>query len=142
MQRRPGYGRAAARVRWYKALRSVERSALAPAGLRRAVGRRADRRGSADYRAASGVMRGTLVRIVNEDLTPVLPTLHLPVLLIWGDQDTETPLEDGRLMERLIPDAGLVVFEGAGHYAYLEQPDRFCRIVEVFLRDDRDEGSA
>ena len=38
-------------------------------------------------------------------------------------------------MERLIPDAGLVVFEGAGHFAYLEQPGRFCRIVDVFLRD-------
>jgi pimeloyl-ACP methyl ester carboxylesterase len=134
--------RATARVRWYKALRSVERSALAPAGLRRAAGRNADRRGSSDYRAASGVMRGTLVRIVNEDLRSLLPGVRLPVLLIWGDRDTETPLEDGRLMEQLIPDAGLVVFEGAGHYAYLEQPDRFCRIVEVFLRDDRDEGTA
>ena len=60
----------------------------------------------------------------------------MPVLLIWGDQDTETPIDDGRLMEQLIPDAGLVVFEGAGHFAYLEQPDRFCRIVDVFLRDD------
>jgi len=39
-------------------------------------------------------------------------------------------------MERLIPDAGLVVFEGAGHYAYLEQAARFCTIVEVFLRAD------
>ena len=57
-----------------------------------------------------------------------------------GDRDTETPLADGRLMERLIPDAGLVVFEGAGHYAYLEQPGRFCRIVEVFLRDGEAEG--
>ncbi len=66
----------------------------------------------------------------------MLPHLHLPVLLIWGEHDTETPLEDGRLMERLIPDAGLVVFEGAGHYAYLEQPSRFCRIVEVFLSDE------
>jgi pimeloyl-ACP methyl ester carboxylesterase len=87
-------------------------------------------------------MRGTLVRIVNEDLQPLLPTLNLPVLLIWGEKDTDAPLEDGRLMERLIPDAGLVVFEGAGHYAYLEQPGRFCRIVEVFLRDEQAEGSA
>jgi len=133
--------RAAARVRWYKTLRSVERSALLPAALRRAAGRNADQRGSADYRAVSGVMRGTLVRIVNEDLRRLLPKLHLPVLLIWGDQDTEAPIEDGRVMERLIPDAGLVVFEGAGHYAYLEQPARFCRIVEVFLRDDPGEGS-
>jgi pimeloyl-ACP methyl ester carboxylesterase len=132
--------RAVARVRFYKALRMVERSVLIPAALRRAAGRNADQRGSADYRAVSGVMRGTLVRIVNEDLRTLLPHLDLPVLLVWGDQDTETPLDDGRLMERLIPDAGLVMFEGAGHYAYLEQPGRFCRIVEVFLRDG--EGAA
>lgn len=130
------------RVRSYKALRIVERSSLLPAPMRRAAGRNADRRGSADYRAVSGVMRGTLVRIVNEDLRTQLPHLHLPVLLIWGDHDTETPIDDGRLMERLISDAGLVVFEGAGHYAYLEQPGRFCRIVEVFLRDGPGEGAA
>jgi pimeloyl-ACP methyl ester carboxylesterase len=123
-------------------LRAVERSSAMPVGLRRIARRRADQRGSADYRAATGVMRGTLVRIVNEDLRSLLPDIRIPVLLIWGDQDTETPIADGRLMERLIPDSGLVVFEGAGHYAYLEQPGRFCRIVEVFLRDDAGEDQA
>jgi pimeloyl-ACP methyl ester carboxylesterase len=130
------------RVRRYKLLRTLERSTLIPAALRRAAGRNADRRGSADFRAVSGVMRGTLVRIVNEDLRALLPELHLPVLLIWGEHDAEAPLEDGRLMERLIPDAGLVVFEGAGHFAYLEQPARFCRIVDVFLHDNQDQGTA
>jgi pimeloyl-ACP methyl ester carboxylesterase len=125
----------AVRVRTYKALRAVERSPAMPGAVRRDAKRRADQRGSADYRAVSGTMRGTLVRIVNEDLRALLPALRMPVLLIWGEQDTETPIDDGRLMERLIPDAGLVVFEGAGHYAYLEQPDRFCRIIDVFLRD-------
>jgi pimeloyl-ACP methyl ester carboxylesterase len=134
--------RSAARVRSYKALRTLERSGVMPGFVRRAARRRADQRGSADYRAVTGVMRGTLVRIVNEDLRALLPTLHLPVLLIWGDRDTETPIDDGRLMERLIPDAGLVVFEGAGHYAYLEQPGRFCRIVEVFLSDQQSGSTA
>jgi len=134
--------RDAARVRSYKALRAVERSTALPGALRRGAGRRADTRGSVDYRAASGTMRGTLVRLVNEDLRSLLPELRMPTLLIWGEQDTETPLADGRLMERLIPDAGLVVFEGAGHYAYLEQPGRFCRIVDVFLRDDAAEPAS
>jgi pimeloyl-ACP methyl ester carboxylesterase len=134
--------RDAVRIRTYKALRAVERSGVAPASLRRSAGHRADQRGSADYRAVSGTMRGTLVRLVNEDLRALLPALRIPVLLIWGDRDTETPIEDGRLMERLIPDAGLVVFEGAGHFAYLEQPVRFCRIVDVFLRDDPAEASS
>jgi pimeloyl-ACP methyl ester carboxylesterase len=129
-------------IRTYKALRAVERSAALPSVWRRSAQRRADRRGSADYRAVSGTMRGTLVRIVNEDLRPLLPGLRIPVLLIWGDQDAETPIEDARIMEGLIPDAGLVVFEGAGHYAYLEQPGRFDRIVDVFLRGDPPAESA
>src|SRR5579864_5268917 len=121
-------------VRAYKGLRRVERTRAIPQPVRAAARARADRRGSADFRAASGVMRGTLVRLVNEDLTPLLPRIAAPSLLIWGDRDTETPLHDARVMERLIPDAGTVVFEGATHYAYLEQPARFCRIVDVFLR--------
>src|ERR1700729_3603511 len=95
---------ASARVPTYKALRAVERSLALPSALRRSAGRRADKRGSADYRASSGTMRGTLVRLVNEDLRDLLPQVHVPVLLIWGEQDTETPIDDGRLMERLIPD--------------------------------------
>ena len=39
-------------------------------------------------------------------------------------------------MEQLIPDAGLVIFEGCGHFAYAQEPDRFCRIVNVFLRGE------
>ncbi len=122
------------RVRAYKALRAMQRSRVLPASLRSRAGARADRRGSEDYRATSGTMRGTLVRLVNEDLAPLLPSVHAPVLLIWGERDKETPLSDAHTMERLIPDAGLVVFERSSHYSYLEQPARFCRIVDVFLR--------
>lgn len=87
---------------------------------------------SEDYRTA-GVMRPTLVRVVNEDLSDVLPRVKASTLLIWGDRDDSAPLRHGRTMERLIPDAGLVVFEGAGHFAYLDQPERFCVIVRHFL---------
>jgi pimeloyl-ACP methyl ester carboxylesterase len=134
---RPRHGlRYQARVRSYKALRALGQSRAVPAALRSAAQARAERRGSDDYRAATGTMRGTLVRLVNDDLRALLPHVSAPVLLIWGDRDTETPLAHGRTMERLIPDAGLVIFEGAGHYAYLEQPARFSRIVDVFLRPE------
>lgn len=134
---RPRHGpRYRLRVATYKALRRAERSLLLPHQAREAARRRADRRGSSDYRAASGTMRATLVRLVNEDLRPLLPRVAAPTLLVWGDHDTETPLDDARVMERLIPDAGLAVFEGAGHYAYLEQAARFCRVIDVFLQDE------
>ena len=133
---RPRHGlRYRYRVAAYKTLRRAQHATVVPRALRDAAQRRADRRGSDDFRASSGTMRATLVRLVNEDLTPVLPRIAAPTLLIWGERDTDTPLADARVMERLIPDTGLVVFEGAGHFAYLEQAARFCRIVDTFLRD-------
>jgi pimeloyl-ACP methyl ester carboxylesterase len=134
---RPHHGpRYHLRVRTFKLMRSSSRWQWLPASTRGSAQRRAAQGGSADYRAASGSMRATMVRLVNEDLRSRCATLTASTLLIWGDRDAETPLRDARAMERLIPDAGLVVFEGCGHFAYAEQPDRFCRIVDVFLRGE------
>lgn len=94
------------------------------------------RAASADYAAASETMRPTFVRLVNSDLRELLPSVRVPTLLIWGSEDEETPLADAQLMESLIPDAGLVVFEGAGHYPYLEQPARFGTIARHFLAEE------
>ncbi|MFN2588472.1 MAG: alpha/beta fold hydrolase [Actinomycetota bacterium] len=87
---------------------------------------------SEDYRNA-GPLRPTLVKVVNEDLGPLLPRVAVPTLLVWGTDDDAVPVAHARAMERAIPDAGLVLFEGAGHFAYLDEPDRFCRVVRNFL---------
>jgi len=134
---RPRHGfRHHVRVRAFKLLRAASRWSWLPARLRRGLEQRVAHRGSEDYRAASGTLRSSMVRLVNADLRPQLAQLSSSTLIIWGEQDRETPLGDARIMERLIPDAGLVVFEGAGHFAYAEQPDRFARIVDVFLRGE------
>jgi len=91
--------------------------------------------GSADYRAASPIMRQCLVKIVNEDLTDLLPLVKQEVLLIWGENDDSTPLSDGQLMEKLMPNAGLAVIKNAGHYAFLEQPALFRKILDSYLGD-------
>ena len=92
--------------------------------------------GSEDYKAISGVLRASFVKIVNEDLTPYLKHIEVPTLLIWGDQDDATPLWMGKKMEKEIKDAGLVIFENDGHYAYWNQLSRFHAIVSVFLEED------
>ena len=89
--------------------------------------------GSADYAAASPVMRASLVKVVNEDLTPYMPSVTMPALLIWGDQDTATPLSDGQKMEELMPEAGLAVINGAGHYSFLDNAYLFNKILGSFL---------
>ena len=91
--------------------------------------------GSKDYNALDEEMRKTFVRVVNYDQTDLLERIQQPTLLIWGDRDTETPLWMGQLMERRIPDAGLVVLEGGSHFAYLEQVGRFNAIVHNFLME-------
>lgn len=89
--------------------------------------------GSADYRSASDIMRQVLVKAVNEDLRHLLPNIKAPTLLIWGEKDTATPVSDGKLMEKMIPDAGLVVMKNATHYAFLEKGREFLIIVRHFL---------
>ena len=92
------------------------------------------RMGSADYKAASPLMRKVLVNTVNEDLTDLLPGIRQSTLLIWGTLDTATPISDAETMERLIPDAGLARIEGAGHFSFLENPPLYNAILAAFLK--------
>lgn len=91
--------------------------------------------GSADYRNASERMRAVMVRCIAEDLTKNLPQIGVPVLLIWGELDTATPLADGQKMERLIPDAGLVALAGAGHFSFAERWGQCERVLCSFLKE-------
>ncbi len=71
--------------------------------------------GSRDYRNASPVMREILVNTVNEDLSENAKKIDCPTLLIWGDRDTEAPLEEAQELEKIMKDAGLIVYEGGTH---------------------------
>lgn len=90
-------------------------------------------RGSADYNAASPRMRAILSRVVNRDLRHAMPLIKAPTLLVWGDKDTATPVRDARIMERLIPGSGLVIFPGCGHYSFLDNPVQFAAVTRSFL---------
>ena len=90
--------------------------------------------GSADYNALSDEMKKTFVKVINEDLSPLLPQVKASTLLIWGENDQETPLWMGQKMEKEIPDAGLVIFENDDHFAYLRQWPRFVAVVRAFLK--------
>ncbi len=99
----------------------------------RALNKYRNSRGSEDYKNASPLMKQTLVKLINEDFKPLMPRIKQPALLIWGTQDRDTPIEYGRIMERLIPDAGLVEVSGAGHYSYLEQPNFVYRVLDSYF---------
>jgi len=91
--------------------------------------------GSDDYKNTSGIMRSTFVKVVNEDLKPILKDIKTPTLLVWGENDEPTPLSMGKTMEKLMGDATLVIFENDDHFAYFHQGDRFNRVLEAYLKD-------
>lgn len=105
------------------------------------VRRRAyEQMGSTDYLEA-GALQETFVKVVAQDLLSYAARIARPTLLIWGDRDTDTPLWQGRKLEATIPDAGLVIFPGAGHFSYLERLPEYVRVVNYFLSDDAGEAA-
>lgn len=112
-------------------------------GLRRAklVGeermeRARQRHGSPDYRSASGVMRGVLVKAVGEDYHEQLSLLagrRCPVELVWADDDSEAPVEVAEKAAALLPGAVLTRCPGAGHFTPLTAPEALRAAVERVL---------
>ena len=89
---------------------------------------------SGDYQAATGVMRATFVKTVNFLLSEErLARIAAPTLLLWGDRDTAVSRRQVDVLARAIPDAGLVVLEGAGHYGYLDAPAPYAAAARRFL---------
>ena len=89
--------------------------------------------GSRDYRNASEVMRKILVNTVNQDLSEYAKAIPCPTLLIWGDRDTEAPLSEAEELEKIMQDAGLIVYEGGTHYAYLEFIGPLTNVIRTFI---------
>jgi pimeloyl-ACP methyl ester carboxylesterase/ketosteroid isomerase-like protein len=79
-------------------------------------------------------MKTQLNVMVEADLLDLLPSIDVPTLLVWGEQDARSPLSVARQFERAIPDTTLVVIPGAGHVSNLEQPERFNEAVRDFCR--------
>ena len=88
---------------------------------------------SEDYRSLNEVQRKTFSNIVKEDLRKYLKYVYTPTLLIWGDNDTSTPLKDGKLMNKKINNSGLIVIKKGTHFVYLEYPLYILNIINYFL---------
>ena len=121
------------KIRTYKTLKKLLDNRVVRFLIPETVKEWKSRQGSADYRNATPVMRQCLVMAVNEDLTEYLPKVRQETLLIWGEKDTATPIRDAKIMEEKMPNAGLAVIEGTGHYSFLEDPVRFRGILQTFL---------
>lgn len=118
----------------YKALKKLALSLLGKEKGQKMIERKLRKSGSADYQAATPKMRAIMSKCVNEDLKKEMPKITAPTLLIWGEEDKATPIEDAKKMEKLIPDCGLVSFGGCGHYSFLDNPAGFKAVLREFFK--------
>lgn len=92
--------------------------------------------GSQDYKDANPIMKKVLVKVVNEDLRPLLKDIKANTLLIWGRNDTATPVYMAEIMEKEIENSGLVILENAGHFSYIDQYAQFSAVIRSFFKID------
>jgi len=88
------------------------------------------RYGSDDYRAASGVVRDVLVKVVNESYEEELGKVRCPVELVWGDRDTAAPVAVAVQASGLLADPHLTVLSGVGHDVPKEAPAELRAAVD------------
>src|SRR2546426_58858 len=105
----------------YRLARALHRAGIAGEGRLEAMRRRY---GSADYRAATGVMRDVLVRSVNETDEHQLRSVSCPVELVWGEADGEAPVAVAKAALALLPPGlgRLTLRPGVGHLVPTEDP--------------------
>ena len=71
--------------------------------------------------------------LLAEDLTPLLPAIPVPTLILAAANDEITPLEMQHLMAGRIPNAALQVLDGVGHNMKVEIPDELARRTNQFI---------
>lgn len=93
-----------------------------------------DKHSSPDYKALKyEVMKETFKKVISLDLTPNLKDIKNSTLLIWGENDKDTPLYMANIMKYHIPDSGIVVLKDAGHFSYLDASAQYNAVIESFL---------
>ncbi len=61
----------------------------------------------------------------------------LPTLIVWGDRDVIIPADHGRAAHEAMPGSRLEIFEGAGHFPHLSDPERFAGAVSNLIEQTR-----
>ena len=79
-------------------------------------------------------MRNTFVKVIHNDLQYAMAKVLAPTVLIWGDSDTATPIDEAQIMNGLIRNSKLKIVRGAGHFPFIDKPDEVYEIIRKELR--------
>jgi len=86
-----------------------------------------------DYEKTSGVVRETMIKVINEDLTPLLGKITVETDLFWGEDDTMVPLKDAKLMNKKIVQSSLHTFPGVRHPVHRDRAREIAQHIKQNL---------
>jgi len=89
--------------------------------------------GSSDYRAISGVLRESFIKIINQDLRYLFSKINIPVVVIWGSNDQVLPVSYVKIYRSLIPNTNIRIVWEADHFPHLSKPENFIQILKEEL---------
>lgn len=89
--------------------------------------------GADDYISTPN-MQKTFLNVINEDLTSNLNRISKSTLIIWGENDKDTPPEFAKMMNKMIAESELFIIENAGHYSFLDKPNLFYTKIQEFIK--------
>lgn len=101
--------------------------------IKKKIGKDVSKYGSCDYLALSPNMRKIFNNIVNTHLDDFLPFIVAPTLIIFGKNDTTTPVYMAKKMKKKIKDSKLVLLENAGHFSFVDRRLEFLSEIKAFL---------
>jgi len=90
--------------------------------------------GNTDYLYERGIMKQVREKVLREDLSIYFSKVQIPTLILWGENDTITPLKDARIIHKAIPGASLVIVPGADHRIHHDRPDEVSKNIVEFAK--------
>jgi len=119
----------------YKFLKSFYKIIMSKEKYENKLKQMREKRSSIDYKALdSDIMRETFKKIVNLNLKENLKYIKNSTLIVWGENDKDTPIYMAKIMEKEIKDSGLVILENAGHFSYIDNTQKYLLVANEFLK--------
>lgn len=82
-----------------------------------------------DYLSAKGFLEDTYLNIIREDLSPVLPNVKKPTVLIWGTKDEATPLRDGYFINKAIEGSKMEIIKDGDHNPHKNNANELIKVI-------------
>ena len=83
-------------------------------------------------------MKNTFKNIIKVDLRKHYKNIKNKTLIIWGYNDTDTPIKDAKYLKKVLINSRLIIYKNSTHFSYLEYPDKTNKIINNFLKKNHE----